>query len=231
MGRCTNPRTSTALHPRRHPTTHPTPGGTGPLLASSPPGGSASPTAARTVLGAIVVTTPVVVLARGDALLVRPAPTRDGDERVDARGRLYVPHWLRTRPDPRRWSPDGRSGHGAGTRHPARPARGRASGRPAVNHRQVRARIVLEEAHRLGLDSRTSSTRPRPPRCRPSPSGSPRSTPTFGPSTAATYRPYWRLAADLLGDRRLAELTMTDLAAVVARRRRAGSPHPAHHHR
>jgi integrase len=39
--------------------------------------------------------------------------------------------------------------------------------------------------------------------------------PTFGASTAATYRPYWRLAAGLLGDRCLAELITTDLAGVV----------------
>jgi hypothetical protein len=53
--------------------------------------------------------------------------------------------------------------------------------------------------------------------------------PTFGAGTAGTYRSYWRLAVDLLGDRRLTEITIVDLQAVVAvaasraRQRREGS--------
>jgi integrase len=40
--------------------------------------------------------------------------------------------------------------------------------------------------------------------------------PTFTPRTAATYRPYWRLAVERLGDRRLDDVGLADLAAVVA---------------
>ena len=52
---------------------------------------------------------------------------------------------------------------------------------------------------------------------------------SFTPGTARTYRPYWRLAARALGDRRLDEVTIADLQAVVdeasdrARRRRPNS--------
>jgi len=55
-----------------------------------------------------------------------------------------------------------------------------------------------------------------------------RDHPTFGPATAATYRPYWHLAVEELGDRRLAELTTTDLAGVVdAAAERAAATDPA----
>jgi hypothetical protein len=53
--------------------------------------------------------------------------------------------------------------------------------------------------------------------------------PTFTAAIAATYRPYWRLTATHLGDRRLAEITLENLVAVVddaatrAQRRRPGS--------
>jgi hypothetical protein len=53
--------------------------------------------------------------------------------------------------------------------------------------------------------------------------------PTFTTATAATYRPYWRLTSAHLGDRRLTDVTVTDLVAVVddaaarAKRRRPGS--------
>lgn len=40
--------------------------------------------------------------------------------------------------------------------------------------------------------------------------------PAFSPGTAATYRPYLRLAITHLGDRRLSEVTVVDLQAVVA---------------
>ena len=50
--------------------------------------------------------------------------------------------------------------------------------------------------------------------------------PTFSPGTAATYGTYWRLAVARFGDRRLAEVTFEDCAAVVAEavRRGAGLP-------
>ena len=83
-------------------------------------------------------------------------------------------------------------------------------------NRQLRARVLLEEARALGLDVDDLLT---------AATGEPKPVtvtawideiaPSFSPSTAATYRPYWRLAAALLGDRYLAELTTTDLAAVV----------------
>ena len=53
--------------------------------------------------------------------------------------------------------------------------------------------------------------------------------PTFTPGTAATYRPYWRLAVDHHGDSRVGTLGVTELHAVVeaagerARRARPGS--------
>jgi integrase len=43
-----------------------------------------------------------------------------------------------------------------------------------------------------------------------------RIAPTFSSATAATYATYWRLAVSLIGDRRLAEVTVDDCAAVVA---------------
>ncbi len=83
-------------------------------------------------------------------------------------------------------------------------------------NRQLRARVLLEEARALGLDvgdllaAATGEPKPVTVTAWINEIG-----PTFSPSTAATYRPYWRLAAALLGDRCLAELTTTDLAALV----------------
>jgi hypothetical protein len=95
-------------------------------------------------------------------------------------------------------------------------------------NRQLRARVLLEEARALGLDvddlvaAATSEATPITVAA-----WIDEIAPTFSPSTAATYRPYWRLAVRLLGDRYLAELTTTDLAAVVdaaAERARAHRP-------
>ncbi|MGH9156345.1 MAG: tyrosine-type recombinase/integrase [Acidimicrobiales bacterium] len=83
-------------------------------------------------------------------------------------------------------------------------------------NRELRARVLLEEARALGLDvgdllaAATGEPKPVTVTAWIDEIG-----PTFGPSTAATYRSYWRLAAALLGDRYLAELTTTDLAAVL----------------
>ena len=83
-------------------------------------------------------------------------------------------------------------------------------------NRGLRARVLLEEARALGLDVEdllaAATGEPKPVTVTAWIS---EIAPTFSPSTAATYRPYWRLAAALLGDRYLAELTTTDLAAVV----------------
>lgn len=51
---------------------------------------------------------------------------------------------------------------------------------------------------------------------------------TFTATTARTYRPYWNLAICVLGDHRLAELTVVDRAAVVrAAGDRARASHPS----
>ena len=95
-------------------------------------------------------------------------------------------------------------------------------------NRQLRARLLLEEARALGIDlddlvaTATGVAKPITVAA-----WIDEIAPTFGPSTAATYRPYWRLAAGLLGDRYLAELTTADLAAVVdAAAERARSHRP-----
>ncbi len=83
-------------------------------------------------------------------------------------------------------------------------------------NRHLRARIVLHEARALGLDVEdlvaAATGEPTPLTLA---AWIDEIAPTFVASTAATYRPYWRLAAALLGDRSLAELTTADLAAVV----------------
>ena len=83
-------------------------------------------------------------------------------------------------------------------------------------NRQLRARVLLEEARVLGLDVddllAAATGEPKPVTVT---AWIDEIAPTFSPSTAATYRPYWRLAARLLGDRHLAELTTTELAGVV----------------
>ena len=79
-----------------------------------------------------------------------------------------------------------------------------------MNTRAPRARIVLDEARTLGIDLIAADA-----------SGA--ALPTLADYideiavtfTAATYRPYWRLAADHLGKRRLAEITFVDLIGVV----------------
>lgn len=83
-------------------------------------------------------------------------------------------------------------------------------------NRQLRARIVLEEARALGIDLgdliavATGEHRPITVTA-----WIDQITPTFSGSTARTYRPYWRLLVTMFGDRALAELTTMDLAAVV----------------
>ena len=81
----------------------------------------------------------------------------------------------------------------------------------------IRARVVLSEARALGVDlsdllaaadahHRAATTLAEFVAT---------IEPTFTPGTAATYRPYWRLAIDRHGDRRLGELTLIELHAVV----------------
>ncbi len=83
-------------------------------------------------------------------------------------------------------------------------------------NRQLRAKILIEEARALGIyvdDLVAAATGGATPLTLAA--WVDEIAPTFGGSTAATYRPYWRLATWLFGDRYLAELTTTDLAGVV----------------
>ena len=88
-----------------------------------------------------------------------------------------------------------------------------------MNQRQLRARIVLDEARALGLDladliaaDAADAAGVELPTVS---SYIAEIAPTFSAATAATYRPYWNLATATLGTRRLAEITLTDLVAVV----------------
>ncbi len=95
-------------------------------------------------------------------------------------------------------------------------------------NRQLRARLLLEETRAMGTDLddlvATAAGVAKPVTVA---AWIDEIAPTFSPSTAATYRPYWRLAIRLLGDRYLAELTTGDLAAAVdAAAERARSHRP-----
>ena len=100
-----------------------------------------------------------------------------------------------------------------------------------MTDRPLRARLLLEEAHALGLDLADLIAADivggaRIPTVRAYVEAI---AATFTPGAAATYRPYWRLAVERLGDRRLVEVTIEDLAVVVdaaaarAQRRRPDS--------
>jgi integrase len=86
-----------------------------------------------------------------------------------------------------------------------------------MTDRQLRARILLEEAHALGIElddllaaARTTTAIPTVAAYLDT------IAPTFTPATARTYRPYWRLLITHLGDHHLLEVTTADLTAVVA---------------
>lgn len=83
--------------------------------------------------------------------------------------------------------------------------------------RQLRARIVLEEAATIGVDlaDLIAAHTAGGAALQTVSSYLAMIAPTFSAATAATYRPYWRLAEARLGDRRLAEITIIDLVAVV----------------
>jgi integrase len=96
-----------------------------------------------------------------------------------------------------------------------------------VNAKSLRAQVVLAEARSLGVeieDLVAVAGRPVPVPTLAEHIAA--IEPTFTPGTAATYRPYWRLAVDLHGERRLTDLGIADLHVVVeaaaarARRRR-----------
>jgi integrase/recombinase XerC len=92
----------------------------------------------------------------------------------------------------------------------------------------LRARVLLEEARALGLDVADLVAAADAVVAVPTLGQFvDEIVPTFTPATAATYRPYWRLAVALHGDRRLSELGPSDLQAVVeaaAARARANRP-------
>lgn len=84
-----------------------------------------------------------------------------------------------------------------------------------MNPRHVQAQALLAEARALGVDV-ADLVAAAGPIDLPAVSGwITEIEPTFSAATARTYRSYWHLAARLVGDRRLAELTSVDLAAVV----------------
>jgi integrase len=86
-----------------------------------------------------------------------------------------------------------------------------------VTDRQLRARVLLGEAHALGVglaDLIAAGTAPEVPL--PTVRAYIETiAATFTPGTSRTYRPYWRLATALLGDRRLDVVALSDLQAVV----------------
>lgn len=105
-----------------------------------------------------------------------------------------------------------------------------------MTDRRMQARVLLGEAHALGLSladliaAAGATAADGAAACGPTVSGYLATiAPTFTAGTAATYRPYWRLAAARLGDRRLTEIGVADLHAVAedavarARRRRPDS--------
>jgi integrase/recombinase XerC len=104
-----------------------------------------------------------------------------------------------------------------------------------VIDRRLRASVLLGEARALGLglaDLIAAARTDADDRAASGPTVSgylATIAPTFTAGTAATYRPYWRLAVARLGDRRLADVAVADLQTVVAdavaraRRRRPDS--------
>ena len=84
--------------------------------------------------------------------------------------------------------------------------------------RAARARVVLAEAATLAVDlaDLIAAARPAAGQVPTVAAFIETIVPTFTPRTAATYRPYWRLAVERLGDRRVDEVSLNDVAAVVA---------------
>lgn len=86
-----------------------------------------------------------------------------------------------------------------------------------MTDRQLRARVLLEEAKALGIDlgdllaAAGTATAAMPTVA----SYVASIASTFTPVTAKTYGPYWRLLVAHLGQHRLAEVTSVDLTAMV----------------
>lgn len=83
--------------------------------------------------------------------------------------------------------------------------------------RALRAKVLLDEAHALGLDlaELIAAETDNPSRVPTLAAFIDAIASSFTPATARTYRPYWRLAVARLGDRRLVEISIEDLAQVV----------------
>jgi hypothetical protein len=101
--------------------------------------------------------------------------------------------------------------------------------------RRLRARILLDEAAALGLDLTDLIAAAEPgtdvtSRVPAVADHVDTIAATFTPGTARVHKSYWRLAVKLLGDRRLDDITIADLQAVVdhavqrCRRDRPDSP-------
>ena len=84
-----------------------------------------------------------------------------------------------------------------------------------MNARRLRATAVLAEARGLGVDLADLIAVAGPVELPTIGEWVTEIDGTFSQATARTYRPYWTLALRVLGERRLAELTTADLAAVV----------------
>lgn len=96
-----------------------------------------------------------------------------------------------------------------------------------MNARRLRASALLAEARGLGVDLADLLAAAGPAHLPTVAEWVAEIDGTFTAATARTYRPYWNLAARMLGDRRLSELTHVDLAVVVrAAGDRARTSHP-----
>lgn len=86
-----------------------------------------------------------------------------------------------------------------------------------MDRRRLRAQVVLEEARAMGVDLAdliaAGTTSPDEPVLVNG--WVAQVEPLFTRPTAATYRPYWRLVADLLGDRPVGGVTAFALGGVV----------------
>jgi integrase len=84
--------------------------------------------------------------------------------------------------------------------------------------RHLRATVLLTQAAALGLDLEDLiAAHPGPAILIPTLAEHVEAiAPTFGAGTAGTYSSYWRLAVDMLGHRRLTEISVGDLQGVVA---------------
>ena len=79
----------------------------------------------------------------------------------------------------------------------------------------LRARVLIAEAAALGIDLIDLAAVTPVPRGPTFAELVASLEPTFTPATAATYRPHWRVAIELVGDRPITGITVVDLQRVV----------------